>query len=312
MLRKKVSVVIATYNRAELLRQCLISLFKARGVEDCAEVIVVNNRSTDHTQKVIDELVTVYPSIIYVEEATPGLSHARNKGINTASGDIVAFIDDDVEIDEGWLDALLAAFADPDVAAVGGKVLPPKGVEIPEWLPPIRMYLLSIFDYGDELRPYTKKECLPGGNMAVRRWVFEKVGVFTTCLGRRQHKLLGGEEVELYHRIIANKGKVLYQPSMIVYHKIGERINPEWILNYAYFLGRSEFRIEILRGLKLRLLIKACRSVFYRYLPFLGQKELALTTRRRFELCVRRRQAEGYLDELCSVLGIRVGRGVDA
>lgn len=115
-----VSVVIATRNRAESLRDTLASLTRQSRKPD--EVVVVDNASGDHTRDVALSFVDRL-NLKYVYEATRGIPHARNAGIQNSSGDIVAFIDDDCVADEDWLRQLEIPFVrDPHIGVVGGEI----------------------------------------------------------------------------------------------------------------------------------------------------------------------------------------------
>lgn len=115
-----VSVVIVTFNRADSLRETLTSMVHQEHRPD--EVIVVDNNSTDHTHEVVQEFVRLL-SIRYVCEERRGIPYARNAGIEAATKDIIAFIDDDCVADADWLKHLLAPFIrDPNIGAVGGGV----------------------------------------------------------------------------------------------------------------------------------------------------------------------------------------------
>ncbi len=115
-----VSVVIATRNRAESLRDTLDSLTRQSRKPD--EVVVVDNASSDHTRDIALNFVDSL-NLKYVYEAKRGIPHARNAGIQNAGGDIIAFIDDDCVADENWLRQLEIPFIkDPHVGVVGGEI----------------------------------------------------------------------------------------------------------------------------------------------------------------------------------------------
>ncbi len=114
-----ISVIIITLNRAEWLKDALTSLIKQSRQPD--EVIVVDNGSKDHTKEVVlgfsDRL-----HLKYIYEAVRGIPHARNAGARNATGDIIAFTDDDSVADENWLKYIEIPFIkDPNVGAVGGE-----------------------------------------------------------------------------------------------------------------------------------------------------------------------------------------------
>ncbi|HEY3485548.1 MAG TPA: glycosyltransferase, partial [Ilumatobacteraceae bacterium] len=121
----RVSVVICTYNRADGLRDTLRSLQLQRHGD--FEVVVVDGPSTDHTESVLSEFGT---TIKVVHNAAANLSISRNLGIRAASGELVAFIDDDALPEPSWLEQILPAFADDEVAGTGGIVLDHTGMRL--------------------------------------------------------------------------------------------------------------------------------------------------------------------------------------
>ena len=91
-----ISIIICTYNRAEHLADTLESLFKLNFPPSVSvEILAVDNNSSDSTADVVNRFQINHPSISYIFEATAGLSHARNRGIKEAKGNIITFIDDD-------------------------------------------------------------------------------------------------------------------------------------------------------------------------------------------------------------------------
>jgi glycosyltransferase involved in cell wall biosynthesis len=118
--RFNVSVVIATRNRAESLKDTLASLTRQSRKPD--EVVVVDNASSDHTRDVALKFVDSL-NLKYVYEAKRGIPYARNAGIQNAGGDIIAFVDDDCVADENWLKNLEIPFVkDPHIGVVGGEI----------------------------------------------------------------------------------------------------------------------------------------------------------------------------------------------
>jgi glycosyltransferase involved in cell wall biosynthesis len=112
------TVVITTHDRAEDLLRCLNAVFEHTPPQ--AEIIVVDNAPSDDSTA---EIVKNYP-VRYLVERRKGASWGRRFGALAANNEIVAYIDDDVVVGPGWLDGLLAPFANPEVAAVTGLVMP--------------------------------------------------------------------------------------------------------------------------------------------------------------------------------------------
>ena len=92
---------------------------------DCVdwEVLVVNNNSTDKTEEIVREYCRVHPRFKYVFESRQGLSHARNAGIAKATGDILAFTDDDVLAEQDWLWNLTSSLGDGHWDGAGGRII---------------------------------------------------------------------------------------------------------------------------------------------------------------------------------------------
>lgn len=122
----RVSVVVPTYKRHDLLRRCLDALLAQDFAPDTYEVIVADNAGSEDTRKLVEALaVDARPTLRYIAAShARGPAAARNAGWRAARGDIIAFTDDDCVPDAGWLRAGTAAFADGVVAASGKLVLP--------------------------------------------------------------------------------------------------------------------------------------------------------------------------------------------
>ncbi len=118
------SVVVCTYNRSAVLRQCLLGL--RRLDYPAFEVVVVNGPSEDGTDAVLSE----FPDIKRVDNPRRNLSVSRNLGIAASAGELVAFLDDDALPSEGWLRGLAAAFEDPAAGGAGGRVWGAGGDEL--------------------------------------------------------------------------------------------------------------------------------------------------------------------------------------
>ncbi|NJL38860.1 MAG: glycosyltransferase family 2 protein [Leptolyngbyaceae cyanobacterium SM1_4_3] len=232
----RVSCIICTYRRPELLAGALKSVIQQNLPVHEFEIIVVDNNSGDETPTVVERLTRLSAAPVrYVFEPKQGLSYARNAGVAQASSEIVAFLDDDAEADLGWLAALLEIYDTvSDALAVGGKILPIWEVERPAWIGDDRLRSLSLIDWGDESRPLKWPERIIGANCSFRKQTFRDVGLFATDLGRRGEEMLGNEDTEIQERIHELNKLVFYHPEAIVYHRV-----PPERLTKEYFCGRS-------------------------------------------------------------------------
>lgn len=246
-----VSVVICTYNRATSLATTLESLARMSVPPDLDwELIVVDNNSTDNTRTVVMEfLLTSGLKVRYVYEPEQGLCHARNRGVSCATGEIIAFTDDDVQVEPDWLRELADTFRKFDCVGAAGKSVPAwNGLAKPAWLATKGPYCLSRgaildFDLGND--PKEIRIAPWGLNMAFRRTAFEKYGAFRTDLGVLGSAGLLGEDTEFGKRLLHQGEKIAYSPRAIVFHPVERhRITKSYILRYQFRLGRTDIRLQ--------------------------------------------------------------------
>ena len=237
----KVSVIVCTYKNPTLLQECLQSLVNQEFPAADYEILVIDNNSQDSTPKVVDDFSGDYPNIKYFFEANQGLSYARNRGIQEAKGEIVAFTDDDAIIEKQWVSSLYHAFStSDDIWAVGGKTLPLWRTERPEWIDDILLISLSIREYGEQARDLVWPERLIGVNCSFRKEIFSEIGYFDPSLGRKGDVLFDQEDIEI-QKSIFNRGKrIFYTPQAVVWHIItGERTTPQYFMKRTYGTFRT-------------------------------------------------------------------------
>ena len=240
----RLDVIVPTYNRQDLLPLALNSLFAAEvpaGVQ--VTVTVVDNNSTDGTRQVIESFREKYGERIqYVFEQQQGRSHALNAGIAATSGDLVGIIDDDEEIDPSWYKTAVAALADGSLDFIGGPYVPRWSQALPEWLPREYGGVVGWVDGGDKAVPFDRSYpgILMGGNVVFTRSVLERVGPYTTWLGRTDKGLLTGEDEDLYGRLLAQGAKGMYLPNLIIYHHVpAERLTKSYFRRWCFWRGVS-------------------------------------------------------------------------
>ena len=243
----RLSLVIATYNRAEQLMVTLGSVAMQSAAAEMWECIVVDNNSADDTRQRVEAFAKEHDklNIHYVFESNQGLSHSRNAGIAASTGDIVAFIDDDERIVEEFITAYIELFdTHADAMAAGGKIIAEYPTGRPRWMSRYtEQPIANPMDFGTEIRPFPAGRIPGGGNMAMRRSLFKSVGVFNTALGRTGKRLLGGEESDLFERIAKGGYKVYYAPRAVMYHIIPkEKLTQEYLSRLSYNVGVSQLR----------------------------------------------------------------------
>jgi len=232
-----ISVVVCTYNRARLLKSCLDSLAIQMLDPDLFEVLIVVNNSTDDSLQIATEYVAVNPHFRVIVEPVQGLSYARNRGYKEASGQYVAYIDDDAVAHSDWLVQMFSFLKQhPNVEAFGGPYKAIFATTPPKWFPP-EYGSLSL---GDKERPIdVGKEFISGTNMVFRRMLLKAMGGFNTALGMRGGQLAYGEETRLLLGIAKRGVDIYYLPNMSVDHLVAEyKISLRWLLLSAYANGR--------------------------------------------------------------------------
>lgn len=249
----KITVLICTYNRRDLLAKALESVAASQMPASVDwEVLVVNNNSTDQTREVVEDFCRKYPHRFrYLLETQQGKSYALNNGIREARGDILVFIDDDVVVDPLWLQNLTAALHNGDWAGAGGRIRTDPGFKPPPWLSVEGKYSMSgalvIFDRGD--KPGKLDWAPYGANMAFRREMFEKYGNFRTDLGPGPVSLFRCEDTEFGERVMSAGERVRYEPSAIVYHPVQEgRRTKKYFLDWWFEFGRAVVWTEARRA----------------------------------------------------------------
>ncbi|WP_261807788.1 glycosyltransferase [Paenibacillus sp. N3.4] len=254
--KPRISIVICTYNRAELLRTTLDSIPALKAIE-YAEVLIVDNNSTDLTRRVSQSFIGSQPSPIsarYLFEQTQGLSAARNRGITEAQGDIIAFLDDDAIPCSEWITTILTTLdSRQDVDAIGGKIHPRFQSSRPDWLITAFELPYTIVDMGDLVKEYPGNRHPFGANMAIRKSFLEN-HLFPTNLGRIGDLLLSGEESWLFQQMKKQQKTILYHPAMAVVHFIPDsRLTQDWIKKRYYFQGVTNGYMS--KGLKSRFVL---------------------------------------------------------
>jgi GT2 family glycosyltransferase len=211
------SVVVCTRDRTADLTNCLPGL-QGLAVQGHDVIVVDSCPATDDTAR----LMARYPAIRYIHEPRPGLDVARNHGLLAARGEIVAFTDDDAQVDAGWLAALLRNFADPMVALVTGITMPLElETAAQSWFERTngfgRGFVRKQFD-NTTTEPLAAGRVGAGVNMAIRRSALDHIGLFDEALDCGTATRSGGDQ-EFFYRVLARGYRVIYEPAALVWHR---------------------------------------------------------------------------------------------
>jgi len=236
LLKMKLSVIICTYNRSELLAYCLDSLYEQFFDSGAIEVIVVDNNSNDKTQEVINKFSA--HGVRNIIETNQGLSHARNRGAAEAKGDWLLYLDDDILRDVGMLDRCLKWCDESKIVAFGGAFSPWYHYGEPHWFKKEYASINLKYDRVTELKG---EEFLTGCVFALRKDGLNEVGGFDQNLGMRGNVVGYGEETEV-QRLLRQKGhNIIFDPAIHVRHVVNpERLDPMWYLHSGWALGRDQ------------------------------------------------------------------------
>ncbi|WP_291297978.1 glycosyltransferase family 2 protein [Elioraea sp.] len=215
-MAERISMLVCTRNRADALATMLARLPVALLVREGAELVIVDNGSSDATPAVLAAFAAgpgAPLAPVLVREDRKGLSNARNAAIRAAHGTLFCFIDDDCYLGEGYFDVARRIFADPGVGYAGGRIIAhdPRGRGVGEMLhdtvhlqPPRSPVWLGMFQ---------------GASFIVRRRVFETIGLFDPALGAGAP--FRCEDIEFAARASFEGFAGRHDPDLIVYHDHG-------------------------------------------------------------------------------------------
>jgi GT2 family glycosyltransferase len=220
----RISVVVCTYNGSKTLPACLRGL---RGVEyPDFEVIVVNDGSTDSTPEIVRRF-----GFRLISTDNGGLGTARNIGLQAATGEIVAYLDDDARPDPHWLHYLALAFEDGRFAGIGGPNLPPAESGA---------VASCVADAPGGPTHVLVSDCeaehIPGCNMAFRKTALEEVGGFDPQFR------VAGDDVDICWRLRAAGQDLGFSPAAFVWHQPRGSVGGYWRQQRGY--GRAEALLE--------------------------------------------------------------------
>lgn len=250
------AVVVCTFNRSRSLSETLASIYACGNPGESVDVLVIANHCTDDTVERLSAFRAAHPSgplrLRWIEEPRPGKSQALNAAISRTHHAALCFVDDDQIVEPGFLAALLEGLRQqPQLDIFCGRIWPAWDGSEPAWVHAQAPYRIPIrpfpeFDLGTAPRTLAPKERLPsGGNITVRRRVFERIGSFAIELGPTGHNLAGGEDHEFLQRAVDAGFRIRYLPGVRQLHAIDqERMRTGYVLRKSYLRSRSSFLID--------------------------------------------------------------------
>jgi glycosyltransferase involved in cell wall biosynthesis len=252
----RLAVVVCTHNRSGSLQDTLSSLFACGDSGEPVDVVVMANQCSDDTLARLADFESAHRSprlrLRWIEEPTPGKSHALNAALAHTRHEALCFVDDDQVVEVGFLRAVLTGLREhPQDDILCGRIWPAWDGSEPAWVHAQAPYRIPIrpfpeFDLGTTSRVLAADERLPsGGNITARRRVFERIGGFAVELGPTGHNLAGGEDHDFLQRALAAGFRIRYLPGVRQLHAIDpERMRTGYVLKKSYLRSRSSFLID--------------------------------------------------------------------
>lgn len=253
MCSLKVSAIVPTRNRPEILKRCLDSIVQSQSGYAYDELLIVDN-SDDEAKIRLNRQIAQELGVLYCQEVRPGLSFARNAGIKAATGDIIVFADDDFVVKKDWIRNLVPNYADNEVMCCTGRMLPYRQDEASTVFNRTMGY-----DKGDRRRIFTADDinllkllktvtligrmrlgdktpvpwAVGAGFCSFRKCIFVKLGYFDEDL--RVGTVSAGEDMDMFYRILKSRYKIVYEPKAVVNHDDPQTM--EGVLNKSHTYG---------------------------------------------------------------------------
>ncbi len=246
----EITAIVCTHNRAQVLGDTLKSLARQTLPAWQYAIMVVNNASTDTTRDVVLAFqASTEVGVQYLEEPRLGIAIARNRGWQAAATEFVAYIDDDARAEPDWLETHLTTFRSVTLqpACITGKVNLDWVGGRPAWFPDRYESLIARYDFGDEPKWHSPKGYLVTCNAAFPTEILRGQGGFREGLGHRGRGWHGGEDNEIFTRLMSRGLPIYYQPKALVTHLTPpERQTPNYLLKRMFASGLAQGALDVL------------------------------------------------------------------
>lgn len=252
----KLSILICTYNRADLLQECLESLTQQTATPEDFEVIVVDNNSPDHTAATTKSFMDPMPNLRLVKEIQQGLCFARNRGYKEAKADWVLYLDDDALASHNMVERALQTIKQyPQYKVIGGVALPWYKYPKPKWYK-------DSYVPTNEL-PYKTVSQVRGNQYAIgcimifHKQTLQDFGGFSEELGgMSKDKIVYNDEIEVQIRMRRKGIPMAHDPELIIRHLVAPyKLNVDWFFKSSFALGRDNVDAKNVNKHPLNLLL---------------------------------------------------------
>ncbi len=276
-MSESVSIAICTKDRPEDLERTLHVLITTHPASPFLnEILIVDNSATGTAKSVVTAARRgCTHRISYYHAATPGVSAARTRALREAQGDILIFVDDDMDVSSDFVESHTLALREYDVAVSLGRIIPDLGAIEQDWLIAAHSEMLGgpsgRLDLGATARLLPNGPAGFGGNTAIRVACVPPGLVFPDALGwSRNGDRLGSEDTYFFGKLARKHGSV-YTPQASVLHRVpASRLGPEYFRLYNIGHGRASIRLTLLKTQRSRawlvLVIITQSMKWFRYL----------------------------------------------
>ena len=263
-----ISVIICTYNRANILKTAIESLAEQSLDSSLFEVIIVNNNSTDHTERIARKYHSKFLNYRLIFEKKQGLSHARNRGWKEAKGQYIGYLDDDGKASNEWLMIAKKTIETLSPDVFGGPYYAFYNAPPPKWW----KNSYRSMKHAGKARNLNDKQYLSGGNIFFKKTILIKFGGFNPFLGMSGDKIAFGEETKLIDDIRKNivNAIIYYNPELFIYHLVHKsKMKLRWLTKlwfkqgvYNHILNNSYSKITSKKILVQKIVFKFFRILF--------------------------------------------------
>lgn len=243
-----ISVILATFQRNEILTKTLESFCKLQTEGLSWELIVADNACEANTQDLVQGYSEKLP-IKYIQEKKPGKNNALLAALPLAKGSLLVFTDDDIIAPADWLQEYLISTArHPNCDIFGGQILPhfPEGIRIDKRIPFDHQFTKSAYalTFWEPIEAPVSPSKVWGPNMAVRNRVFERGITFNPEIGPNGNNYVMGSETEFVTRAHTAGFEIMYLPTVKVQHQLRpEQLSLDWLQGRAFRTGRARAKV---------------------------------------------------------------------
>ena len=248
----RLTIIICTHNRADLLMRTIASINASIRPRDCElSIMVVANACSDDTVATLDNYIQQPAEdavpLVYFEEPKAGKSFALNLALRKVEEGFACFIDDDHRVDTHFLVGISKTLSShPDCSFFCGRIIPDWTGNEPAWIHDTgqyQVYPLPVphFDPGNQSRSLSLDDALPGGgDLIIKTDLLKRIGDFSVSLGPQGHNLMGGEDSDYVKRLLNSGATLIYSPSITQYHYVDpKRLTLIFLITLSFQRSRA-------------------------------------------------------------------------